>query len=290
MKIIKQLSDISDQFDAVFCDVWGCIHNGVNAFSESCQSLKKFRIRGGTSLLLTNAPRPWQDVEAHLNKLGISSSVWDAILTSGDAAKFAMFEGCVGHKIYHIGPKRDVGFFHPVEIWQKEEILQVGLEDAEGIVCTGLFDDETETPEDYRSLLERAKKMDLPFLCANPDVIVDRGENRVFCAGALAQLYTELGGKVLMFGKPHNSIYDLARRKLQQLRQNEIPNSRILCIGDGLTTDLEGAVRQKLPSLFVSGGLYALETDTQDDPNPEKLNNFFKQNGIYPNYVVGRLR
>ncbi len=290
MRIIDSLSDISDRFDAVFCDVWGCIHNGVECFSDAAAALEKFRKNGGAALLLTNAPRPWQVVESHLASLGVPASSWDAILTSGDAAKSALFEGRAGRRVFHIGTERDSGFFEPVDSKPETEVTRVAFEEAEGIVCTGLFDDRNETPEHYREILERAAKLEMPFLCANPDRVVDRGQTRVFCAGALADLYAGLGGRVLMFGKPRAAIYRLARVKLGEINPGNVPDDRILCIGDGVATDLEGAVRQSLPCLFVSGGLAARETCTGTQPDPARLEEFCRRHGLRPDYVIGHLR
>ena len=290
MQIIDRLNDISDEFDAVFCDVWGCIHNGVECFFDATSALEKYRDSGGTVLLLTNAPRPWRDVAGQFSVLGVPASSWDAILTSGDAAKFALFEGCVGRRVYHIGPKRDSGFFDPGDSNRDSEVARVGFEEAEGIVCTGLFDDTSETPDDYRDILENAARRNMPLLCANPDRVVDRGRTRVFCAGALADLFEGLGGRVLMFGKPLPDIYRLARRRLGEIRNDTVPDRRILCIGDGVATDLEGAARQSLPCLFVSGGLAARETGTMARPAPDRLENFCRQHGIRPDYVIGHLR
>lgn len=291
MQIIDRMSDISDRFDAVFCDVWGCIHNGVSYFADAIHALETYRKSGGIVLLLTNAPRPWQDVARQLAYLGVSTSSWDAILTSGDAAKTALFDGRIGTRVFHIGPERDVGFFEPPkELSEPNAVTRVDLEAASGIVCTGLFDDRVETPDDYRKILEQALTRNLPFLCANPDRIVDRGPNRIYCAGALADLYSALGGEVLLFGKPMAPIYDLALTRLSQLKSKPTPKNKILCIGDGISTDLEGAQRQALPSLFVTGGLAAQETGTETQPNAAHLKAFCRRHKLSPKYVIGHLR
>lgn len=291
MQIIDRMSDISDHFDAVFCDIWGCIHNGVSCFADAIHALETYRQSGGIVLLLTNAPRPWQDVARQLAGLGVPTSSWDAILTSGDAAKTALFDGRIGMRVFHIGPEKDVGFFAaPKELSEPNEITRVDLETASGIVCTGLFDDRIETPDDYRTILEQAQTRNLPFLCANPDRIVDRGPNRIYCAGALADLYSALGGKVFLFGKPMAPIYDLALTKLGHLKSKPAPKNRILCIGDGIATDLEGARRQAFPCLFVTGGLAAQETGTETRPDAARLRAFCRQHKLSPEYVIGHLR
>lgn len=292
MRIIHRLTEISDRFDALFCDVWGCIHNGVSPFGDAVEALTHYRAGGGKVLLLTNAPRPWRDVERHLSILGVTPDCWDAIVTSGDAAKAALFDHRVGVRVFHIGPERDKGFFavNPEEGFPDAGIHLVEFEQADGIVCTGLFDDDVETPQDYRQLLTRAAASGLPFLCANPDIVVDRGDLRVYCAGALARLYWELGGRVLQFGKPRGDIYALARKLLTGLNSEPVPDHRLLCIGDGPVTDVEGAVRQRLSCLFVSGGLAAAETGTGLHPDPERLAEFCRAEGINPEFVIGTLR
>ena len=287
MQVIDQFSDISDRFDAVFCDVWGCIHNGVNAFPAAISALQSYRKNGGQVLLLTNAPRPWQRVASHLDTFGISPSSWDAILTSGDAAKLSLFNGRIGRQIFYIGPARDDEFLQrPKEFSKAKEVIQVGLDEATGIVCTGLFDDHTETPEDYRDLLARALAKKLPFLCANPDRVVDRGTRRIYCAGALADLYSAMGGEVLLFGKPTSPIYELAFQRLGQ----SIASHRVLCIGDGFSTDLEGARQQSLACLFITGGLAARETGTRDQPDLKKLVTFCRKHQLKPEFAMGHLR
>ncbi len=165
-------------------------------------------------------------------------------------------------------------------------------EHADAIICTGLIDDETETPDDYKNTLLDAKNRDLPMLCANPDIIVDRGDKRIFCAGALAAAYDKIGGRVDYAGKPHAPIYRLALAKLTAIHQNITP-ADILCIGDGIHTDIAGATAQSMPCVFITGGLAARQTDTRADPlstpNPAKLGEFLI-NQPCPTYAIGRLR
>ena len=286
MQVIERLRDISDQFDALFCDVWGCVHNGVRPFEEAVRALAAFSSEGGAVLLLTNAPRPWRQVETQLAAIGVPRNSWDLIVTSGDAAKTALFQRRAGRRVFHIGPDRDLGFFDPDTGPQRAAgIEKTPIDEAEGIVCTGLYDDMTQTPEDYRGILRAAAARNLPFLCANPDIVVDRGAHRIYCAGALARLYGELGGPVLLFGKPRPDIYHLARTRLAEIKPEPVRDQRILCIGDGVATDIKGAERQQLPCLFVSGGLAAKETGTQrSSPDPVKLQEFCFSSGIRPDY------
>ena len=213
MHIIDSLAEVAGRYDAVFCDLWGCLHNGIAPFPDAVAALQGFRQGGGRVVLLTNAPRPRADVAKQLDGMGVPRDCWDTIATSGDSARFAMFQGVVGSRVYHIGEARDSTFFEPIHLIPDcPEIHRVPLPDAEGIVCTGPFDPLAD-PAVNRPDFLFAKQKGLKLLCANPDIVVDRGETREWCAGALAQLYSEMGGDSLYFGKPHPPVYDLARRR-----------------------------------------------------------------------------
>ena len=203
-QIIANLSEISHNYDAMFVDLWGCVHNGVKAFPDAVAALQAFRATGGKVVLLTNAPRPRSDVARQIERFGVPKDAWDTIVTSGDSARAAMFRGAVGQKVWFMGNEKiDMGFFEPLQIIEDPvEIARVPLETAEGIVCTGPFDPMAD-PETLRPQLLMAKQMGLKLICANPDIVVDRGETREWCAGAVAKLYTEMGGESLYFGKPH---------------------------------------------------------------------------------------
>lgn len=252
-------------------------------------ALQEFRRTGGKVVLVTNSPRPRDSVAIQLDQLGAPRDCWDDIATSGDAAQSAMMAGVVGRKVWHLGPERDLNFFTDLpEDLPGEPVERVALDEAEGIVCTGLFDDDADTPEDYRAELLLAKAKGLRLLCANPDIVVDRGEKRIYCAGAVAQLYTEMGGESLYFGKPHPPIYDLARRRLAAL--DRIPDDRILAIGDGPGTDMAGAIGEDLDVLFVTGGLAAEITATYEHPDQAKLAAYLSELRMTPLYSIGKLR
>ena len=288
-QIIEQLSDISDRYDALFVDLWGCVHNGVAPFADAVAALQAYRQRGGTVVLLTNAPRSRHEVEKQLDKIGVARDAWDTTTTSGDSARAAMFRGVVGSKVFFIGTEFDTTFFEPLSIIENPvEISRVALEDAEGIVCTGPFDPLAD-PSELRPQLLYAKQKGMKLLCANPDIVVDRGENREWCAGAVAQLYTEMGGESLYFGKPHPPIYDLARRRLAELGKDVAP-AGILAIGDGAHTDIDGAMGEDIDSLFISGGLAAAETKTSHQPDPDALNAYIQKEMINPSFSIGYLR
>ena len=200
-----------------------------------------------------------------------------------------MFQGAVGSKVWFIGQPGEEKFFQPLNLLDNPiEMTQVPLEEAEGIVCTGPQDPMAD-PSVMRPQFLYAKQKGLKLLCANPDIVVDRGEAREWCAGALAQLYTEMGGESLYFGKPHPPIYDLARRRLTALGTS-IPDDRILCIGDGVLTDIKGAMGEDIDSLFISGGLAAAETKTSLQPDPDALSVYLKREMSSPTYTIGFLR
>lgn len=290
-QIIESLSEISDRYDALFVDLWGCLHNGVAALPGAVDALQTYRRdRGGKVVLLTNAPRPRNSVATQIAGLGVPEDAWDTITTSGDSARSAMFQGMVGQKIWFMGEmRRDKHFFEALgAVPDPVEITRVPLEEAEGIVCTGPFDPLAD-PDTLRPQLLYAKQKGMKLLCANPDIVVDRGEVREWCAGAVAKLYTEMGGESLYFGKPHPPIYDLARRRLMETGA-DVPDSRILCIGDGVLTDIRGAMGEDMDSLFISGGLAAAETKTSHQPDPKSLSDYLGKEKVAPTYSIGHLR
>ena len=289
-RIIGNLSEVAPLYDAAFVDLWGCVHNGVTAFPEAVAALQAFRAAGKKVVLLTNAPRARAEVQKQLVKWGIPDDAWDVIATSGDSARAAMFTGAVGRKVWFVGQPFDLTFFEPLHLVKDPVAIErVELEEAEGIVCTGPFDPFAD-PAEMRSELLYAKQKGLKLLCANPDIVVDRGESREWCAGALAQLYTEMGGESLYFGKPHPPIYDLARARLAEAGGD--PAGAILCIGDGVMTDVKGAMGEGLDCIFIAGGLGAVETGTPmgGQPEREKLDAYLAHHGMATTYAMGFLR
>ncbi|PWK59506.1 TIGR01459 family HAD-type hydrolase [Roseicyclus mahoneyensis] len=288
-RIIDNLAEIAEHYDALFCDLWGCVHDGIRAFPAAVEALRAFKAQGGTVVLVTNSPRPRASVEAQITRMGVPRDSWDVIATSGDSARAAMYQGVVGHKVWHIGEKHDAPFFEPLALLDNPvEITRVALEEAEGIVCTGPFDPMAD-PAVMRPQFLLAKTRGLKLLCANPDIVVDRGETREWCAGALARLYTAMGGESLYFGKPHPPIYDLARRRLQQLGRS-ISDDRILAVGDGILTDVMGGMGENIDTLFITGGLAREETMTDEKPDPAKLARFLTDVQMEPSYSIGMLR
>jgi HAD superfamily hydrolase (TIGR01459 family) len=290
-RIIRTLDEIAPGYRVLYCDLWGCLHDGTRAYPAAVAALERFKARGGAVALLTNSPRPSPGVARQLDSLGAPRSCYDVIVSSGDAAQAAMGAGLFGKRVFHIGPARDESFFVDPD-GQPYAIERVQLAAAEGIVCTGLFDDATETPEDYRAILLEARLRGLRMLCANPDIVVDVGDTRIYCAGALGAAYAADGGEVFYFGKPHPPIYALARDRVTGLLGEEIAGDDILCIGDGITTDVQGAMGESLDALFITGGLAAEETATPPggDPDPARLAAFLEAGRLAPLMAMGYLR
>jgi len=283
-KIITSFVEVSGKYDAALVDLWGCLHNGVKPFAAAVSALETFRDNGGTVLLLTNSPKPSNMVLLQLDDIGVARDLYQGCVSSGDAARTALASGAYGKKIFALGPERDLPFYKNIDV------EHVALDQATGIVCTGLFDDNTDTPDDYRATFLQAKNNGLKMLCANPDVMVDRGDKRIYCAGALAQAYTEMGGEAHYFGKPHPPIYDLAYQKLTEITGREVLPKKIIAIGDGINTDIRGAIGEDIDSLFITGGLAASETATDGQPDPARLNAFLAKAQLTPAYSMGHLR
>ena len=289
-EIIRSLDDIDPGYRVLYCDLWGCLHDGVRVFPAAAAALERFRARGGTVVLITNSPRPAALGRASARQPRRAAVVLGSIVSSGDAAQAAMVAGQFGRRVYHIGPERDLVFFEDGR-GRPLDIARVPLEEAEGIVCTGLFDDRIETPDDYRATILYGKAKGLKLLCANPDVIVDVGDRRIYCAGAIAAAYAEPGGRSYYFGKPHPPIYALAREKLVAMGV-EVQPDEILCVGDGIATDVAGAMGEGLDVLFVTGGLAAEETatDRASGPDPLLLTAYLAAARLGPRYAIGCLR
>jgi HAD superfamily hydrolase (TIGR01459 family) len=249
---IAGLSQIAADYDAIVCDVWGVLHNGRDPFPRAADALRQFRAERGPVVLLSNAPRLADGVETQFDRIGVPRDFYDAIVTSGEAARADLVSRIPPHRaleILYLGPSRDNPLF------QGLNLAFGGPEDAELALCTGLYDDETEAPDDYRPLLERLRARDLLFLCANPDVVVQRGERLIYCAGAIARLYESLGGRTLYFGKPHPAAFHRALKLARRVDRAARP----LVIGDGLETDIAGANRLGLEALFVASGIHGTE-------------------------------
>lgn len=247
--IVTSISPLTVGTDAWLVDIWGVMHNGVSPFVDAARACSTFRRIGGTVILLSNAPRPAASAAEQLRRIGVPESAFDAILTSGDAAR-AMISKLAGKSVFHLGPERDLPLYDGLGVKLSP------LAEAAALVCTGLYDDEVETPDTYRDLLADAVARGLPMICANPDLKVDRGGKMVWCAGGVAAAFTELGGKVTYAGKPYGPMYDLALLLLKELRGKKVPKERVLAIGDGIKTDIAGAVDAGIRAVFVASALH----------------------------------
>lgn len=267
--VLEHAGEILSRYDAVFCDVWGVVHNGIDAYANACRALTAFRSNGGTVVLLTNAPVPEHRVETMLSLRKVPRDAWDTIVSSGAIA----LEHIVARgyrRLYGIGPRdRDAAFFDAAGI------ANVGLDEAEAIVATGLNDDRSETAESYRPVLTQAIARKLTFICANPDLVVDVGGTLYLCAGAIADLYQHMGGEVFWAGKPHASAYETAFAAVERIRGTPVAPQKVLVIGDALRTDLEGARRAGLDALFIAGGIHRDDVVEHGTIDTGKLQSLF---------------
>jgi HAD superfamily hydrolase (TIGR01459 family) len=280
--ITSHFAALAGGYDVVLSDVWGVVHNGIAATAEACDALTRFRAGGGTVVLITNAPRPGANVRQILDRLAVPHSAYDAIVSSGDVAR-ALIVARAGERVFHVGPERDLPMFEGLDAPITE------LEHADYAVCSGLFDDTVETPQDYEPLVERMRARALPMICANPDVVVERGDKLVYCAGAIADLYAAAGGEVVYAGKPYRPIYEQALRLAEAARGQRVEHHRLLAIGDSVRTDLKGAAAFGIDALFVTAGIHAEELGDRSDPDAATLSGIFAAAGVAPKAVMHRL-
>ncbi|WP_291863213.1 TIGR01459 family HAD-type hydrolase [Bradyrhizobium sp.] len=280
LRFAERLRDLVAGVDVVLSDIWGVVHNGLVAFPDACDALQGFRSQGGTVILITNAPRPADSVQRQLRKLGIADETYDAIVSSGDLTRHFVADH-PGKKMFWLGPERDNSIYRGLDA------PSAPLEAADYIVCTGLFDDETESAEDYRSMLLKARERQLTLICANPDIVVERGDRLIYCAGAIAELYRELGGEVIFYGKPHRPIYERAIELAAERQSHVIELNRVLAIGDSVRTDLAGAHGFGIDCLFVTRGIHSEEFEGLDQFDSASVKELF---GHPPKALMRELR
>jgi len=280
LRFAERLSELVDGVEVILSDIWGVVHNGLEAFPEACEALHTYRQRGGTVILITNAPRPADSVQRQLRKLGVADDIYDAIVSSGDLTRHFVADH-PGKKMFWLGPDRDSSIYRGLDA------VTAPLEQADYIVCTGLFDDETESAEDYRATMLQARTRKLPLVCANPDIVVERGDRLIYCAGAIAELYRELGGEVIFYGKPHRPIYDRAMALASERRGSPAPLDRVLAIGDSVRTDLTGAHGFGIDCLFVTRGIHSEDFEGIDQLDPASVKELF---GHPPKALMRELR
>jgi HAD superfamily hydrolase (TIGR01459 family) len=271
------LKAISHRYKALLCDVWGVLHNGITPFPDAVDALAEARRNGLKVVLVTNSPRPRDGVISQLAEIGVEPSAWDAIVTSGDVTRKLIAEG--PRALFHVGAERDLPLYDGLGV------QLVGEDEAQAMCCTGLFDDETETPEHYAPLLARLAARGLPFICANPDIVVERGSRLIWCAGALARDYAAFGGNVFIAGKPHRPIYEAAHALAAELAGASLERAELLAIGDGMPTDIAGARDYGIDSLYISGGIHAHEYDA----DRTRLAAFVESQGMAPVAEMERL-
>ena len=276
--LIAGLSEVADQYDAILCDVWGVVHNGRESWPEACDALTRFQESRGPVVLISNAPRPSRAVLSQLEQLGVPREAWSRFVTSGDATRAALAERAPG-PAWVIGPPRDEALFEGLDLRRS------GPEEAAFICCTGLIHDEVETPEDYVERLRGPASRGLEMICANPDRVVQKGDSLIYCAGALADVYAGLGGRVVMEGKPYPPIYELA------LKEAGNPNRRrVLAIGDAVATDVKGASDQDIDCLWVAEGIHTAElADARGGLDPAKAEALLGREGARARYLAPRL-
>ena len=280
LRFAERLRDLVGDVDVLLSDIWGVVHNGLMAFPEACEALQRFREQGGTVILITNAPRPADSVQRQLRKLAVKDETYDAIVSSGDLTRHFVADH-PGQKMFWLGPERDNSIYRGLDP------VLAPLEQADYIVCTGLFDDETESAENYRAMMLQARERKLPLVCANPDIVVERGDRLIYCAGAIAELYLELGGEVIFYGKPHRPIYQRAIALAAERRGRAVQLSRVLAIGDSVRTDLAGAHGFGIDCLFVTRGIHAEDFAGIDQLDPASVKELF---GHPPRALMRELR
>ncbi len=281
MQLLTAIDEIFARYDALFCDVWGVIHNGRASFPAAAAALQRARRTGKRVILLTNVPKPRGPIPAQFDRLGFPRDAYDAIVTSGDAIRAELAVRAPG-PMYKIGPDSDYS------LWEGLGISFGPLAQARFIGISGL-NDYREAPHDYTETLKAARARDLEMLCANPDIVVRVGDNLIWCAGAIARDYEHLGGRVVMAGKPHRPIYDLAYKELETLTRKAVDKSKILCIGDGVTTDIRGANGEDLDSLFIASGMHGETLHTNGALDPAKLEEALAAGSARANFAMGAL-
>ena len=276
------LSEIAERYDVLLCDVWGVVHNGRRSFAPACDALVRFKANHGPVVLITNAPRPREPILDQLDGLGVPRQAWSQVVTSGDATRELLAARAPG-PVYKLGPERDWPLYDGLDL------QGAPLEDAAFICCTGPFDDVTDEPEDYRQAFLGAVARDLEMICANPDIVVQRGDQLIYCGGALAQLYQSLGGRVVMAGKPFPAIYELTLAEAERHLGRPVDRARVLCVGDGLPTDIRGANAQDLDVLFIGGGIHGAEAIGDGGLKPEVVADLLRQEGLHARWAMTEL-
>ena len=276
--ILETIAPLASRYNVWLLDIWGVLHNGVRPFPHAVDACRRFRQQGGAIILVSNSPRPRAGVIEQLTQIGVPAECYDDVVTSGDVTR-TLVSAYAGEKVFHLGPERDKRFFDGLPI-------TLGTpDDSSAVVCTGLVDDDTETPDDYIDILKIFQPRNLNFICANPDIIVERGNKLIYCAGALAKVYTELGGSVQYAGKPHAPIYELA---LSFSHRYVAAPHRYVAIGDGIHTDIAGAVAQGIDAIFIASTVH-IAGARNGALTPESLAHAFAKERFCPVAALSQL-
>ena len=282
LTVLTGLNEVAAAYDVLYCDVWGVLHNGRESFPAAIEAMTRFRATRGPVVLISNAPRPSRDVVPQLHALKVPDEAWSAFVTSGDATRTELAKRRPG-PAWAVGPARDAPLYEGLGLKFAE------LAAAAFISVTGPFDDENDEPADYRDRFCGAIERGLELICANPDIVVQRGEKLVYCGGALAQLYESLGGRVTMAGKPYPAIYELSLSKAAEALGRPLDPARVLCVGDGLPTDVRGANARGLDILFCANGIHGAETVGPQGLKAEAVADLLRQEGLVANYAIADL-
>ena len=285
---LQHFEEVSERYDLILCDVWGVLHDGTRGHEAAGEALIRFRALPGSRprrvILVSNAPRPWQGVQQILDGYGVPREAYDAILTSGDLTRRLIAEH-PGERVYHLGPERDAPVFDGLDL------TLVPAEEAQRVVCTGLFDDHTETAEDYRATLADFRARAVPMICANPDLVVERDKKLIPCAGLIAQAYEEIGGAVVYAGKPYRPVYETALAMAGELDRLPPPErARTVAVGDAIRTDIAGASAYGIPSILVARGIHAEELGvTAEHHSLGDIADWLGRQPVRPDAVIERL-
>ena len=276
--VLSGFGTIAPKYKLLLSDVWGVVHNGVVAYPAACEALRTARKNGATVILISNAPRPGVIVAKQIAKWGVPADCYDMIVASGDVARTEL-EARPEAKLFHLGPARDMPNYDGLPN------RMVGEDECDIVVVTGPFNDEVEVAEDYRAMFEKLIPRNVLMLCANPDLVVERGDKLIVCAGALAQLYEQMGGKAMYAGKPYAPIYDQVVAEAEKLRGAKVKKEEMLAIGDGARTDLKGAALQGIDCLFITGGIHTEDFSEQNNRGGE----IFAEQAAWPVGMMHRL-
>lgn len=271
--VLDNVGSLLERYDLLLCDIWGVVHDGNVALPDANETLTRFRARGGTVVLVSNAPSPGPALVHVLDSKKVVRTAYDAIVSSGDLALMHIREKGFA-RVHQVGPGSRDGSF-----WRALGMPDSPIEEADAVAVTGLVDDRRETPELYRPMLERALARRLPLVCVNPDLHVHVGADLLPCAGAIAAIYDEMGGEVYWAGKPHPVAYGTARRIGEERRAGPVANARILGVGDSVRTDLAAAKNAGVDALFIASGIHRDEVIVDGRIGEQRIATLFSREG-----------